>query len=84
MALFKRKSARKEEIILCMLKNDLNRTATGIPAAFVSKRGMRNGKTALRGAAKPCRFHLQQTGNGTARSWKTAFDEKGRKFKIFS
>jgi hypothetical protein len=47
MALFKRKSARKEEIILCMLKNDLNRTATGMPAAFVSKRGMRNGKTAL-------------------------------------
>lgn len=66
-----------------MLKN-VNGMVPGMPAAFVSKRGMRNGKTALRGAAKPCRFHLQQTGNGPARSWKTAFDEKGRKFKIFS
>jgi hypothetical protein len=46
MALFKRKSARKEEIILCMLKN-VNGMVPGMPAAFVSKRGMRNGKTAL-------------------------------------
>jgi hypothetical protein len=47
MALFKRKSARKEEVIRCMLKNDLNGMVPGMPAAFVSKRGMRNGKTAL-------------------------------------